>query len=265
MTNRPRHIEPSLIATLDILGATSMMTNARKDELIELASHLEQAFTNTTRDVSEIIKALNETSRKGLEIGKSLRTRVFSDTIVVSCDFTTVIKKVPLVDRMACPEYLLLIYGFFLCVKHIASELFYSGYPTRGCVAAGPIISTKNFIVGKPFVEAMAISKDLNLAGVVLTNPAKQIYDIIAHDLKTLAKDVPIERHYIHCKSNKRKQLNCINFLNSTKDRFLISDIASIFSSHGKKIDHSVQLKINNTQKLLMSFLRHLKKRNNHH
>lgn len=172
MSSRSRTVETSLIATLDILGVSGMMKAAQKEALPKLAQSLEKAFQEAKAGMAHYIDAIDTTSQPGLKMARFIKTRVFSDTIVVSCDFSRIMHEVPLFSRLDCPEYQRMVLGFFICVKSLALSLFRDGYPTRGCIASGQIISTKDFIIGKPFVESLEIAKELNFAGVVLTDCA---------------------------------------------------------------------------------------------
>lgn len=259
MRKYQKRIEPSLIATLDILGTTRMMTEARTETLSDLACSLENAYETASLEVSKLISLLDATSEKHLRFAKSFKLRVFSDTLVISCDFDNIFKTIPPLSRLNRPEYLLMIYGFFVCVKSLARSLFYDGYPTRGCIASGPVVTTKNFVIGRPFVESLRISKDLNFAGIVLTDSAKIIYDSVASKLKALATDTTIEPHYVNCKSSPRKRQNCLNLLETREDRHLIELFPSLFSSHGKLITPDVQDKITNTRRLFLAFLKTIK------
>lgn len=248
-------VESSLIATLDILGTTSMMLESRTDTLSELAYSLETAFDTAIQETNQIVLALDENSCKGLRLKDALKIQVFSDTIVISCNFSPIIQKIPLLERTKHKEFFLMVYGFFVCVKYIALSLFKAGYPTRGCITSGTIITTKNFTIGKPFVESLLISKDLDFAGIVVSASAKLIYDIIATYLTVLSRHVPIEKHLIRCKNKKRKRLNCMNFLDSPRDKFLVSELPLIFTAHGKRLSDVVYEKMINTKKLLRAFL----------
>ena len=237
-----------------------MMSKAQPDELSNLARSLEDAFNNAQTNVQSIILELDKRQNKKFSIKKFFKIQVFSDTITISCNFNKIIKEVPILDRIKLPEFNLMIYGFFVCVKEIARTLFVNGYPARGCISAGPIISTKNFIVGKPFIESITISNNLNFAGVVVLQGAKIVYDNISENFRSILKYAPIERHLVACKNVRKQQMWCLNFLDGPNDRFLITDIASIFSGHGKNITGNVQEKITNTQNLLQSFLKRRKK-----
>ena len=259
MSSRKYNRKASLIAVLDILGISSMMNNAQPDDLSNLAQSLEEAFNEAQTNAQRIISEIDKRHNKKFSIKRFFEIQVFSDTITICCNFNKIIKEIPILERIKLPEYYLMIYGFFVCVKEIAYSLFINGYPTRGCISAGPIISTKNFIVGKPFIESITISNNLNFAGVVVSKKAKLVYDNISEGFQSLLKDAPIERHLVACKNVRKQQMWCLNFLDGPNDRFLITDIASIFSEHGKNITGNVQEKITNTQNLLQSFLKRRK------
>lgn len=110
--------------------------------------------------------------------------------------------------------------------------------------------------MGKPFVDSLEISKELNFAGVVLTESAEILYKIISGKVERFALIAPVEKHLIYNKHNKRKRYYCLNFLNSPNDKFLVTDMPFLFSEHDKKITEDVQEKMINTKQLLEAFLR---------
>lgn len=256
MSSRSKSIETALVATLDILGVSDMMKAVEKEALPDLAQSLEEAFMEAKATIVRYIDAIDTTSRPDLKMARLLKIRVFSDTIVVSCDFNRLMQKIPLFSRLDCPEYQRMVLVFFLCVKSLAHSLFYAGYPSRGCITAGHIVITNNFVMGKPFVDSLENSKELNFAGVVLTDCAKILYDTTVGMEEQFAHIVPVEKHLIYNKHNQRKRYYCLNFLDSPNDKFLVTDMAFLFSEHGKKITEDVQEKMSNTKQLLESFLR---------
>ena len=263
MTQRKKPVETSLIATLDILGMSRMMKGAQQEALPELAQSLEAAFIEAKKTVSGHIAAIDAGSRNDLKIANFLKIRVFSDTIVVSCNFNRIMRTIPFISHLSCSEWHNMVLGFFICVKSLTLSLFRDGYPTRGCIASGQIITTRDFIIGKPFLESLEISKELNFAGVVLTPCAKILYDVSSEKFAELAKLSPsIEKHYVYNKCNKRKCYYCLNFLDFWADQYLIDYLPSLFSAHGKTITDDVQEKMNNTRKLLQAFLKSVKHNN---
>ena len=258
MSSRKYNRKASLIAVLDILGISSMMNNAQPDDLSNLAQSLEEAFNEAQTNAQRLISEIDKRHNKKFSIKRFFEIQVFSDTITIYCDFNK-IKKIPILERIKLSEYYLMIYGFFVCVKEITRTLFVNGYPARGCISAGPIISTKNFIVGKPFIESITISNNLNFAGVVVSKNAKLVYDNIPEGFQSLLKNAPIERHLVACKNVRKQKMWCLNFLEGQRDRFFITDIDFFFSEHGKIITGNVQEKITNTKKLLQSFLKRKK------
>lgn len=256
MKQRQKSVEVSLIATLDILGISRMMKGAQSEALPELAQSLEDAFNNAKDTVATYIKAIDTASRNDLKMANFLKMRVFSDTIVISCNFQMIMRTIPFFERCNCLEWDSMVLGFFVCVKSLALSLFRDGFPARGCIASGPIITARDFVIGKPFVESLEISKDLNFSGVVLTDCAKILYDASAERFEELAKAAPVERHYVYDKSNKRKRCYCLNYLDWPGDEYLIENMAELFAKHGKTITPDVQDKMNNTRQLLTAFLK---------
>jgi len=257
MSSQSKHVELALIATLDILGASQMMAEATDASLASLACSLETSFRNAVKEVDDFIKALGKDLH--LRGRRFIKTSVFSDTIVISCDFAHIIRNVSITERIYSPEYLMMVYGFFNSVKYVARSLFIDGYPTRACITAGPIITTKHLVVGRPFIESLDIAKELNFAGIVLSESARIIYDITSEKFNSLSAHAPVETHCVWCKHNRRKRLSCLNFLESPHDKILVKNIYQLFSSHGKALTDDAHVKARNTSVLLTSFLRKLK------
>ena len=257
MSSRLYKCENSLIAVLDILGISSMMRNAQVKDLPNLASNLESAFSYAQEYAQKIIATLDKRENKYFSIQRFFKIQVFSDTVVICCNFNKIQKEVSVLDRQKIPEYYLLAFGFFVCVKAIAGSLFRDGYPTRGCISVGPIISTKNFIIGKPFIDSITHANNLNVAGIIVLKTAKIVYDCILKS-QYMQKQAPIELHMVPYKNSRPKKTWCLNFLEHPIDRFLILNIESFFSKHGKIVTEDATEKIKNTKKLFQAFFKKL-------
>ncbi len=181
------------------------------------------------------------------------QSKFFSDTMVVSLSLDS-FSAVPSIKSLAV--------GFFFChVKSIAYTLMRKGFPIRGCIDSGSVISGEKLVVGTPYVKSLHFSERLEFSGVVVTEPAEKLYECTYDSLKKICPlinlQIPVKGGYVDAV--------CVNWLPSCEKTSSdvmqcgINDIEQVlyekFSANGKVMGESAISKLRNTAMTIRAFL----------
>ena len=272
MTPQPSNM---LIATLDLLGVTHMISNADgASGLMVVYNSIVSVYGDIKNKSAQILNQVpSEISKHGIgrdiatnfctSMADAIQTNFFSDTIVIGLNldicstgdakFSTATRRVAI--------------SFFFCyVKLIAYSLMAKGFPVRGSVDSGIVLCGRDLVVGVPYVNTLRNSEQIECSGVVVTESAFNLYNDGSEKLNRLCPliklSIPVKGKYI--------EAICMNWLRRTEVEpsdimdLKIGDIEQIlyekFSAHGKIMGESAIIKLKNTAMTIRAFLAQNKK-----
>ena len=246
----------TLIASLDILGVKQIMINASPEELSGIAKKINTAFTGATTMLKKAVEFVSKTkqseslTRARCICDKMIR-HTFSDTIVISLALKDI---EPEQRELAIKMFL------FQCIV-ITHEMFFAGYPIRGCVDYGEVYQENNIVVGAPYVKSLITAECLQFSGVVVTAAA---YALCRPALSPTSMIHMIPDHCVQTKEGATK-MHCLNWLmrgkKSGRDDVFFGGadwrqvLYERFAANGKPIDESVWPKLVNTENVLRAFI----------
>lgn len=248
--------EQTLIASLDILGVKQIMMNASPKELRGIAKKISAAFTDATtrlRKAVEVVsqKLPSEALKKARRICDKMIRHTFSDTIVISL----ALKDVDPAQRK------LAIKMFLFQSRVVAFEMFFAGYPIRGCVDYGEVYQEDNIVVGAPYVRSLITAECLQFSGVVLTEKAFELcgaelsQNSVVNMIPSLCvptKNGPIKMPCLNWIITGKKRGRGDVFINGSDWRQVLYEK---FAANGKSIDESVWPKLVNTENVIKAFI----------
>ena len=142
----------SLLAYFDILGYQAFLKNNSALETAEKVFQIVKEAPKKACAAQDSYSKLPETGSEWKAIADSLKSLVFSDTIVISC---------PIPESGPNHRQIALIGGIS---SDIAKEMFVNGLPVRGVVTFGSFIFDEACIAGRAIMEAHTLCQMLDLA-----------------------------------------------------------------------------------------------------
>ena len=246
----------TLIASLDILGVKQIMINASPEGLSGIAKKINTAFTGATTKLKKAVENLSqkEQSKSLVQIRRicdKMTRHTFSDTIVISL----ALKDVEPAQRGLAVEM------FLFQTMVIAHELFFAGYPIRGCVDYGEVYQENNIVVGAPYVRSLMTAECLQFSGVVVTATAFELCRPMlskTHVVRMIpdfcvpTKNGAIKMHCLNWFMRGKKSGRSDVFFNGSDWRQVLYEK---FAANGKSIDESVWPKLVNTENVIRAFI----------
>ncbi len=248
----------SIIATFDLLGISAIMNAASSDTIAEVTTAIDDAFSDVKTAMSRALEELQKTwvSLTGKrcatweDLIKRTTVKFFSDTIVISLRRS---KSVPLEGAM-----------FITYVCLAMSRLFGHGFPCRCCVDVGQIVIKKNIILGRPYVRSLNCAENLDLCCAILTEEAYNLFlESLRHatiNVESVTKAIRIDTLEVPTKTGPQN-LRCLNWIADIALGQKINDLrqwlCETFSSHHKVMTNDAWRKLDNTERLIRSFLYH--------
>ena len=241
-----------LVATLDILGVSALMQKATPKNVMSIASSIKQTFEaaeQSTRKFFEESHGLEFMEKFSSVLKATTTIYNFSDTMVIVCDL-----------QNTTPENIKdALMAFFLQVRFATYEFLVSGYPIRGCIDIGYAYTSKDLIVGKPFVNALKISESLDFSGVVITPDAFSLFKL--YKISNVAVVLPLE---VPTKCGWKTHI-CMNWTiesSTTSECSIFSDahdwqqyLYEKFCANGKQMTQSALRKLANTSNIVRAFI----------
>ena len=258
--NNPSRTSNMFIATLDILGITQMMCEAKNNELDDIASNLREVLTSVSNRMKSVVAdATTKVKIKDKEvldeILNTIRFNIFSDTVVIGYDM----------DH-APENYEKIAASYFMAqVRFTAHDLFEKGYPSRGCIDFGPVHWEDDLVIGNPYANSYKVSESLDFSGVVITEEAFKVYDehYRATTIKfsgTYFKPLPVP-----LKTGGFREMINVNWIKPTRYTTLASqfenskDLRQLlyekFAANGKTMTESALRKMANTENVIRAFI----------
>jgi hypothetical protein len=159
----PSKAKQAFIATLDIMGVTRIMLDAKACELQQIGDSIYNAFV----DVKKSLEQGCLPCKLNPEPLKHTKANSFSDTIVLSCAFNGTES-----DADRCNQ----TNAFFLKTMFAIHHMFRIGLPVRCGIDYGYTYRTKDIVVGLPCVNSFILSESLEFSGAILTDNAFKAY-----------------------------------------------------------------------------------------
>lgn len=224
----------SLVAYFDILGYQSFL---KSNSALESAENVFNLVKSAPKLAVEFWSDEKFSDEWKATTG-TIRSLVFSDTIVVSC---------PVSDSGPTELQTVLIGGI---TQYISRKMFENGLPVRGAIALGSFIFNETCIAGQAVVDAHDLCQMLDVAGAAFSPDLSRLVE----------KNWPISRHQwdknfpyflLPLKEGReiRTHLAVNPFLNDTRDSTVI--VREAFWKWDKDIPSSADKKVHNTAKML--------------
>ena len=252
----------TLIATLDLLGVTQMICNAKdSNDLVNIYSSISKVYKLVQTQASAMLspvaerlvkKGSNAESVKKMcdAVEASIQSNYFSDTIVISLHSS---------DKKNFSRISTTF--FFFYVKAITYRLFAHGFPVRGCIDVGDVLRGENLVIGKPYVNSLQKAERLEFSGVVVTDEAFKIYNTMNDKARIVCPlselPIPVKGGYVTAM--------CLNWLlpnEKSSAKILncgIEDLEQLlyekFSANGKVMGEAAVRKLSNTAMTVRAFL----------
>lgn len=148
-----------LVAFLDILGYEAFLSHNKDED--QSSKVLE--FIDTLHDVKT--QDYDGKFLKSMEVEAEFETAIFSDTIIVAVP-------VPASSSQRDIEPFATMLSFFTRISLLSRRMSAFGLPIRGGIAFGDYKIFRNSFTGSALVEAYNLSKQLDLAGMLVSPDA---------------------------------------------------------------------------------------------
>jgi hypothetical protein len=153
----------SLVAYFDILGYQSFLKSnsalATAEKVFELVKGA------PTKAIAHWSKSESFKSKEGQAAVDSVKSLVFSDTIVISCPVETNISQ-------ELRSMLIAVISI-----RVAKHMFQDGLPVRGAITFGSFVFDETCIAGEAVVDAHTLCQTLDVAGVAFSSKFSQLVD----------------------------------------------------------------------------------------
>jgi hypothetical protein len=153
--NKMSESKNSLVAYFDILGYQSFLKSNSALETAEKVFELVKGAPK--KAIAHWGKSKSFKGDEGQAAIASVKTLVFSDTIVISC---------PMEKDVPHEMYSMLIASLSI---HVAGFMFNDGLPVRGAITFGSFIFDETCIAGEAVVDAHTLCQSLDLAGIAFS------------------------------------------------------------------------------------------------
>jgi hypothetical protein len=241
-----------LIAYFDILGYQSFLEN-NNDALesakgvLKLINELPEKAKAAVMEAYLAIETENREVAKQVSI--SVNHLIFSDTILLTIEYPENASDIWKKNAL----FLLTAMSNYLC-----GQMFSHGLPLRGAMVEGDFLIKDYCFAGKAIVEAYKISKKINLSGFVIdTNLNNRVLLLFPQNVSLLVNYLtPLHE----MKEQEMIHTNWILYYNNPGDmQGISSDVEKFvlcsFWAHNKHCPQTVDIKVQNTCKLIRKFL----------
>jgi hypothetical protein len=233
----------SIVAYFDILGYQSYLKN---NSAIETAENVFKVVKEAPKQAVENL-GNSEHFKNDKEISTtitSIKSLVFSDTIVVSC---------PIPESGIHEKHVSLIAATAL---GITKSMFSNGLPVRGVITFGSFIFDEACVAGRAVVDAYTLCQMLDLAGTAFAPKLNEYIDK-TFSIHRNFWDELFPYYLFPLKDQSELRARAISWIGVKGEDNFTTEVREAFWKWNKDIPRSVDSKVHNTAKMLDFFKIH--------
>jgi len=241
-----KKVDNGLVCVFDILGYKNIIENNSIDEcaiiikdiLIKLPQEIVFEYLSMLPNISAMNELLNI-------LNKHCNYIMVSDTIIMFFDYENL-------GKNEKSKYIMLSILYIIKFQYLS---FKSGLPMRSCIDFGSFYFYENIFAGKSIINCFNESEKLNFSGITITEKAGEFIINNIDELTQKYFGMCIFKYNTPLKNGFEEEKYLIDWYTTSHDapvtRNLKQKIVKSFSMHNKTIDKSVQVKIENTEKII--------------